>query len=107
MYTGVRNWAVRGYHGPVSSEIGIRQMRAEAAATVRRAGAGEHLVVTIDGRPVASLGPLSGVEGQVRLADLVAQGLVIAPRRTGEWIPRDPIPVWSGSRVDRLLREIR
>ena len=91
----------------MANEIGIRQMRAEAAATVRRAAAGEHLVITIDGRPVASLGPLSGVDGQVRLADLVAQGLVIAPRRTGDWVPRDPIPVWSGSRVDRLLRDIR
>ena len=98
---------MRGYRGAVASEVGIRQMRAEAAATVRRAGAGEHLVITIDGRPVASLGPLSGVDGQVRLADLVAQGLVIAPRRIGDWVPRNPIPVWSGSRVDRLLREIR
>ena len=91
----------------MANEIGIRQMRAEAAVTVRRASAGEHLVVTIDGRPVASLGPLSGVDGQVRLADLVAQGLVIAPRRQGEWIPRDPIPVWSEVRIDRLLREVR
>ena len=91
----------------MASEVGIRQMRAEVATTVRRAAAGEHLVITIDGRPAASLGPLSGVDGQIRLADLVAQGLVIAPRRTGDWIPRDPIPVWSGSRVDRLLRDIR
>ena len=82
-------------------------MRADAAATVRRAGSGENLVITIDGRPIASLGPLSGVTGQTRLADLVAQGLVVAPRRTGSWVPRDPIPVWTGSRVDRLLRDVR
>ena len=88
-------------------EIGIRQLRADVAASVRRAGGGEHIVVTIGGRPVAQLGPLGAVDGQVRLADLVARGLVLAPRRTGPFTPREAVPVWSGSRLDRLLREIR
>jgi hypothetical protein len=47
------------------------------------------------------------VEGQVRLPDLVARGLVVPPRRTGDYRPAEPISVWSGARIDRLLREIR
>lgn len=91
----------------MASEQGIRQLRADVAASVRRAGAGEHIVVTIGGRPVAQLGPLGAAEGHVRLADLVARGLVVAPRRTGEFRAPAPVSVWSGARIDRLLREIR
>jgi len=91
----------------MTSQVGIRQLRADVAAAVRRAGAGEHIVVTVGGQPVAALGPLGAAEGQVRLADLVARGSVIAPRRTGPWTPPSPVPVWSGARLDRLLREIR
>jgi prevent-host-death family protein len=91
----------------MSSHVGIRQLRADVAAAVRRAGAGENIVVTVGGRPVAALGPLAAADGVVRLDDLIARGLVIAPRRTGPWTPPAPVPVWSGSRIDRLLREIR
>ena len=91
----------------MASHVGIRHLRSDVAAAVRRAGAGEHIVVTVGGRPVASLGPLAAADGVVRLDDLVARGLVIAPRRAGAWTPPTPVPVWSGSRIDRLLREIR
>lgn len=87
--------------------IGIRQLRQDLAASVRRASSGEHLVVTVGGRPVAQLGPLDGVAGQVRLADLVARGLVLAPRRTGPHRPAPAVPVWAGTRIDRLLAELR
>lgn len=97
----------RGTLPVVPSHVGIRQLRGDVAAAVRRAGAGEHIVVTVGGRPVASLGPLGAAEGQVRLADLVARGQVVAPRRTGPWTPPSPVPVWQGTRLDRLLREIR
>ena len=100
-------WGSGRYGVAVASEQGIRQLRADVAASVRRAGAGEHIVVTIGGRPVAQLGPLGAAEGQVRLADLVARGLVVAPRRTGEFRAPAPVSVWSGTRIDRLLREIR
>ena len=87
--------------------MGIRELRASVAAAVRRAGAGERLIVTVDGRPVAQLGPLDAVTGQVTLDDLIARGLVTPPRRTDPLFATDPVPVWSGARVDRLLREIR
>src|SRR5213592_4960645 len=38
--------------------VGIRELRNDVAAVVRRAAAGERITVTVDGRPVAQLGPL-------------------------------------------------
>lgn len=89
------------------SEVGIRHLRADVAAHVRRAGAGETVLITVGGRPVAQLGPLGAEDGTVRLADLVARGLVLAPRRHGPFRPFPAVPVWSGARIDRLLRELR
>ena len=41
------------------------------------------------------------------LADLVATGAVIPPRRTDAPRPAPAIPVWSGVRLDRALKELR
>jgi prevent-host-death family protein len=88
-------------------EIGIRELRATAATTVRRAAAGERLVVTVNGHPAAQIGPLEAARGRAGIADLVAAGLLVAPRRTD--VPRetDAVPAWAGARLDRLLRELR
>src|SRR5512138_707827 len=40
--------------------VGVRELRNNVAAVVRRAAAGERVVVTVDGVPVAQLGPLEG-----------------------------------------------
>lgn len=37
-----------------------RELRNNVSEVLRRAEAGERLVVTVDGRPVAELGPVSG-----------------------------------------------
>ncbi len=92
---------------PRVAAVGVRQLRSDVAAYVRRAGSGEHVVISVGGRPVAQIGPLSTPTGEIRLADLIARGAVLAPRRTGPLHLAEPIPVWSGSRLDRLLREIR
>ena len=42
----------------MSSEISIAKAKAEFAALVSRAEAGEQIIVTRNGRPVACLGPL-------------------------------------------------
>ena len=85
----------------------IRELRADLAAHVRRAGAGQRVVVSIGGREVAQLGPVQAIDGQTVLADLVTAGLVIAPRRTEAARPAQAIPVWSGVRLDRALKELR
>lgn len=87
--------------------IGIRELRTDLTATVRRAGAGHRTVVTIGGRAVAQLGPVEPEQGQTVLADLFASGAVVAPRRSDAARPTPPIPVWSGVRLDRALKEVR
>lgn len=87
--------------------IGIRDLRADLAATVRRAGAGQRVVISVDGRAIAQLGPIEAEQGQTVLADLVASGAVVAPRRTDEARLTAPVPVWSGVRLDRALKELR
>ncbi len=62
--------------------VGIRELRASAAAAVRRAEGGQTTVITVGGRPVAQLGPLTSHGAERSLDVLVAQGLLIAPRRS-------------------------
>jgi prevent-host-death family protein len=41
------------------AEVGLREMRQNASDLVRRAQAGEHVMITVAGRPAAMLGPVS------------------------------------------------
>jgi prevent-host-death family protein len=85
--------------------VGIRELRNDVAAVVRRAAAGERVVVTVDGRPVAQLGPLEPV-GAPTLDDLVASGHVVAARRTAPATPAAAdVPV--DARSDWILDDIR
>lgn len=91
----------------VVERLGIRQMRAQAASLVRRAGAGERIVITVGGRPVAQLGPLESRAGEVTIEDLAARGLVIPARRSDRPPPEERIDLRTGIRLDRILREVR
>ena len=87
--------------------LGVRDLRNQTAAAVRRAGAGERIVITVDGRPVAQLGPIDAGTAAPTLDDLAARGLLQLPRRTDRDGPTDVVVVWAGFRLDRLLRDIR
>ncbi|MSO32103.1 MAG: hypothetical protein EXQ64_04755 [Ilumatobacteraceae bacterium] len=89
------------------SEIGIRQLRQSLAAAVRRAKTGERVVITIDGEAVAQIGPVESLSHGITLTELIARGLVIAPRRRIEHIAIDPVVLYAGVRIDRALQEIR
>lgn len=85
--------------------IGTRELRAELAAIVRCAAAGQRTVIGIGGRPVAQIGPLDA--DAPALAQLIAAGGVVAPRRATAWRAPEPVPVWAGTRIDQVLRELR
>lgn len=92
----------------MTCKIGIREMREQASTYVRRAGAGQRILVTVSGAPVAMIGPItSDSMPTLTIADLVARGAVIAPRRHGDFKPGDPVSVHSGARIDQLLRQVR
>lgn len=87
--------------------VGIRELRANLSAAARRAGAGRRVVVTIDGEPVAQLGPVEPTDHRLTLDDLAARGLVTPARRPDRPAPAFSMPMWAGVRLDQLVREIR
>ena len=86
--------------------IGIRELRNDVAAVVRRAATGERIVVTVDGHPVAQLGPIEPV-GAPTLDDLVASGHVRAARREPPAEPPDAEDAPVDARTDWILDDIR
>ena len=84
----------------------MRELRNDIAAVLRRAGAGERIVVTVDGVPAAQLGPLEPT-GEPTLDDLVATGLVDPPRRPGRVRDPEPLDPPVDIRLDDVLDALR
>src|SRR3954451_6682035 len=82
----------------MAEQVGIRELRANVAAFVRRAGDGERIVLTVAGEPVAQLGPLDPLDGAPTLDDLAARGLVVLARRTDRPEPELHLPLTAGTR---------
>jgi prevent-host-death family protein len=97
--------STRAYTGDMEW-IGTRELRANLAAALRQAGAGERVVITIDGRPVAQLGPLEPT-GAPTLEELAASGLVDPPRRSDKPPPPAGLDAAVDVRLDRILAEVR
>ena len=90
--------------------IGIRELRADLAAHVRRAAGGETTVISIAGSPAAALTPLAMSDepsGDTHLSSLIASGALIAPRRADGRVADGTVTTWANVRLDRLLGEIR
>jgi prevent-host-death family protein len=86
--------------------VGARELRTNLAAVLRQAAAGERVVVTVDGRPVAQLGPVEAA-GAPTLDELAAAGLVEPPRRRDRPPAPDPVDTAVDVRLDRVLTEVR
>jgi prevent-host-death family protein len=86
--------------------VGIRELRNQVAAVVRRAESGERIVITVDGRPVAQLGPLEPIAAPT-LDDLVTAGLVRPPRRADRPDAPDPVDPPIDARSGTVLDELR
>lgn len=77
--------------------IPLRELRNHASRIVRRARAGERIVITVDGVPTAQIVPLDRAPREVTFEELVTTGRLIAPRVTGP--AGTPAPIESeGSR---------
>lgn len=91
------------------AKVGTRELRANLATALRRAAAGERVIVTESGRPVAQLGPVDAPAGTT-MDELVARGLVVPPRRAArERASSLPpaIDIHSGMRFDQIVRDLR
>ena len=87
--------------------IAIRELRNQASSVVRRARAGERMIITVDGVPAAEIGPVRPTAPAASLDELIATGAVVAPRvRTGPR-PPGPVPALTGGSSADVLRELR
>ncbi len=68
------------------TEVGIRELKNDLSRYIDRVRAGDDIIVTDRGRPVARLSPLE--RSADRLADLVAAGLVRPPTSAQRHRPR-------------------
>lgn len=84
------------------STISHREMRNHSAEVLRRVEAGEDLVVTNRGRPVARLSPISASG----LEELVAKGMARAAREDASWQDLPPALPTRSTSAD-LLADLR
>lgn len=89
------------------ARAGIRELRNDVSALVRRAASGERIVITVDGVPTAQLGPLAPAPDGLSLEDLAAAGLVDPPGASAEPAMPPPLSVPADVRLDRLVDRIR
>jgi prevent-host-death family protein len=94
-------------YGLAMERIAIRELRNQASRVVRRARAGERLIITVDGVPVAEIGPIRPARRASSLDELIATGAVAAPRRPTIRRPARPVPAPAGRSTSEVLAELR
>jgi prevent-host-death family protein len=62
-------------------ELGVRELKQSLSATLRAVSRGEHVRVTLRGRPVADIVPAGAAAGDERMRQLIADGRVVPPSR--------------------------
>src|SRR3954447_5891434 len=79
-------------YGSWMDRIGVRDLRNDASGVVRRARAGERLIITVDGVPAAQIGPIVDVEAATTIEQLVQAGALLPPRVRSTAVAPNPIP---------------
>jgi len=87
--------------------IAVRELRNQASRLVRRARAGERLIITVDGVPAAEIGPISAAERAGSLEELITIGAIVAPRVRTAPRPPQPVRAPSGRSSSDVLHELR
>ena len=62
--------------------VGLRDLKQTLSATLRAVGRGEHVRVTLRGRPVADIVPAGAATADEGLRRLVASGRLVLPTRS-------------------------
>jgi prevent-host-death family protein len=87
--------------------IAVRELRNQASRVVRRARAGERMIITVDGVPMAEIGPIRPAEQAGSLEELLATGALMPARRRTAARPARPMPAPSGRTSSSVLTELR
>lgn len=85
--------------------MGIRELRDNLPAAIRRVRAGEGIEVTDHGHPVARIVPINF---RSRYEQMVAEGKIIPPADDRDLLDFTPLPVPEGSPTgSEILAEMR
>lgn len=87
--------------------ISVRQLRNDVSRILKRAHAGERLIVTSNGVAVAEIGPLRERADKPTLEELIASGQVDAPRTRRRPAPARPITFTGAKTSAEILEELR
>lgn len=89
---------------PALSSVGVRELRQEASAILRRVKAGESVVVTEHGKPVAQIIPA----GASKYEQWIARGLIRPAANPGGLKDCEPAKLPKGRKsLSVLLQEMR
>ena len=92
---------------PAMERIGIRELRNHASRVVRRARAGERIIITVDGVPAAQITPIEDGRSERSIDDLIAAGHVIARASTAPPRPAHPTRAPGPMTSTEILRSLR
>lgn len=84
------------------ASMGIRELRDNLTAAIRRVRAGETIEVTHDGEPVAVLSPVK----RSRLDEMIAAGQATPAKRPLD-LSRKPLRIRGGRSISEILDEQR
>ena len=104
MYRGVHvfyNEDMDGKH-----RTSMTELRKDLANYLRIANSGEEVVITVDGKPFAVLGPLE-TQYEITIDHLVAGGLVNTPLRDEPLGGPEEAILPADSNVSAIIREVR
>ncbi len=84
----------------------MTDLRKDLASYLRVANSGEQVIITVDGKPFASLGPLEA-QNEITIDHLVAGGLVNKPLRDQPLGDPEAAILPADSNVSAIIREVR
>jgi prevent-host-death family protein len=87
----------------MTTTVGIRELRQNASAVLRKVAAGETVEVTDHGHPIARIVPL---HAERTLDQLITEGRATEPR--GDLLSVEPLPAHRGEpRLSSVLADMR
>jgi prevent-host-death family protein len=90
------------------AEVGVRELKARLSAHLRRAQAGERLIVTDRGKPVAALGPIEDeAVPPAWLVQLAREGRARLGRGRAAIGSQSRVPLKGGATLSRAVIEDR
>jgi prevent-host-death family protein len=87
--------------------VSVRQLRNDVSRILKRANAGERLIITSNGVAVALIGPLQQRSDKPTLEELIASGKVFPPTTRSAPPPAQPIPFDGPMTSEEILEEHR